>query len=134
MTLGANCFMLRAVVWNRKTQSLYQVYATGTLYEVIAKFFDTISSVANDRSRIPDDPQVVMITKLDNDVCLKDAVLEELSSYIVSEDTNVEDLKEEIRKTYEKVYDRDYAPPKLKMKYPCVTICENEDVHKSKEI
>jgi len=126
MSLAANCFMLRAVVWNRKTQSLYQVEATGTLYEILSKFFDTITSVANDRSRVPDEPQVVVITKLDNDICLKNAILEELSAYAMSMD-NLDEIEKEAREKYRKIYERDYAPPKIKMKYPCITICENEE-------
>jgi len=134
MSLSKNCFMLRAVVWNRKRQDLYQVYATGTLYEVFAKLFAMVSDVSSDGSMIPDEPQIVVITKLDDNTCIEDATLEELSSYVVPEGIDIEDLKEEIRKTYEKVYDRDYAPPKIMKKYPCITICENEDVQASKQV
>jgi len=128
MTVGGNCFMLRAVVWNRKTQSMYQVEATGTFYEVLAQFFGTITSVANDSSRIPDEPQIVVITKLDNDICLKNAILEELSAYAMSMD-NFDEIEKEAREKYRKIYERGYAPPKIRMKYPCITICENEDIH-----
>ena len=123
-SLTSNCFRLYAVVWSGRNRGLYQVVANGTLWGVLAEFF----SVVGDTGGEVDEPQLVTITKLEDSICVEDAVINHLSIYPQESKDNLVELEKKAREEYSKVYSRNYAPPKTSVKYPCITICENKGV------
>ena len=106
-----NCFRVRGFVYDVGSRDIRQFEGTGTLFDVLAqlvyytnRFRDIIQ-------------QVVIEQVLDEDICVENAVLEELSILAADPSADLHEEERRLRQKYDSLYRGEYQPPKVKLEH-----------------
>ena len=106
-----NCFRVRGFVYNVETRDITQFEGTGTLFDVLAQ-------LVYYTSRFRDVIQQVVIEQvLDEDICVENAVLEELSILAADPSVDLDEEERRLRQKYDSYYRGEYSPPKVKLEH-----------------